>query len=60
MPYPQLDRSKVKMRPLAERPNKKFIERDRVESDREPRPLPGRGGEVVALAAERIRAAGSP
>ena len=57
MPYPQLDRWTVKMKPLSERRNKKVIERDRVEADRKPQPLTGKSAEVVSAAADRIRAA---
>ena len=40
MPHPQFDRSKVRMLPLAERQNKKEIERDHVRLDCPPPALP--------------------
>lgn len=39
MPYPQLNRIEVRMKPLAERENKKYIERDHVTVDQTPAPL---------------------
>lgn len=57
MPYPQFDRFAVKMKPLAERKNKKRIETDHVSPDAKPANLSERAREVIAEAVERIRAA---
>lgn len=57
MPFPQLNRSDVRMEPLAARPNKKRIEQDHVAPDTEPRPLPASAIRVLEQAATRIRAA---
>lgn len=57
MPYPQLDRFQLKIRRLADRPNKVRIEQDAVPPGTVPRPLsvPARG--VLDEVAEKIRAA---
>jgi len=63
MPYPQLDRRQVTMKPLAERRNKISIERDHVRLDFAPQHLSDQARELIAGAAGRIRearAAGRP
>ncbi len=57
MPYPKLNRHQVKMKPLAERKNKKQIERDHVAPDQPPPELPARAGKGIARVADRIRSA---
>lgn len=57
MPYPQLDRTGVRMQPLSARSNKKDIERDHIPPDRPPRPLPPEARETISEAAERVRQA---
>ena len=57
MPYRQLDRSKLKFKPLAERRNRVLIERDHVAPDAEPAGLSEPAMEVVLEAAARIRTA---
>lgn len=54
MSHPQLDRFQVLMRPLAERENKKRIERDRIEPGTPPHEMPDASRALVAQAAERI------
>jgi len=56
MPYPQLDRSRVNMRPLRERKNKKRIERDHIALDTQPRGLTPSDERLIAEVAERIEA----
>lgn len=58
-----LDRTRLRLRPLAERANKVFIERDRVSPAAPLRPVSTATAEGLAVAAERIRrarAAGAP
>lgn len=57
MPYPQLDRSQLDVRPLEERENKLQIERDHVSPDAEPHELSETVRHIVATTAKRIRAA---
>ena len=57
MPHPRLNRFSVKLRPLAERQNKKRAENDFVPPDRPPSALSPAAAAVVAEAVERIRAA---
>lgn len=57
MPYPQLDRREIQMKSLAERSNRKDIERDAVRPGQTPRELPGASLAVIEQAAERIRLA---
>jgi len=57
MPYAQFDRFAVKMQSLAERENKKFVERDLVVPTAQPRPLPTAATELIGELAERVRAA---
>ena len=57
MPYPQFDRSKVKMLPLADRQNKRHIERDHVKPDAAPAPVSGDTAKTIAETALRIRQA---
>jgi hypothetical protein len=63
MPYPQLDRKKLRIRPLSQRQNKVVIERDRVLPDAPPRPLAPAAQQIIGEAVQRIiaaRAAGRP
>ena len=63
MPYPQLDRSQVRMQPLSRRQNKKVIERDAVSPDAAPSGLSPAARIVVDETAGRVRlarAAGRP
>ncbi len=57
MPFPQLDRFRINLRPLAERHNKLEIERDHVPLDRQPGPLDDGQACVIDHTVERIRAA---
>jgi len=52
-----LDRSRLRLRPLAERANKVLIERDAVHPGDDPGPLSDAAASVVAATAARIRAA---
>lgn len=54
MPYPQLNRTKVKMKSLAERMNKKHIERDHVSVTQSPQQLPSDAKTIIKEAANRI------
>lgn len=63
MAHPLFDRHRLKIRPLAERANKVFIERDRIDLDRSVVTLSaGAAGEVkrAAVAVREARAAGHP
>ena len=57
MPYPQLDRSKLFVRPLAARYNKVEIERDAVPPDATPMPLLADADAAMKECVARIRAA---
>ena len=57
MPYPQLDRSKLFVRPLAVRPNKVKIERDAVPPETAPHPLSAAAQTTLEECVVRIRAA---
>jgi hypothetical protein len=57
MPFPQLDRGELDVRPLAERENKLQIDRDHVPADAEPKALSEPASMVVTESAARIRAA---
>ncbi|MCA9229368.1 MAG: hypothetical protein KDA57_01845 [Planctomycetales bacterium] len=54
MPYPQFDRSAVKMQPLAARENKFEIQKKVVLPDREPAPLPSASQAAIVKLVERI------
>lgn len=61
--YPRIDRHRLVFRPLAERKNKVYIERDHVPPDAAPRPLGENGGRLMAEAVDRLvraRHAGRP
>ncbi len=63
MPYPQLDRSRVQMKPLSERQNKLRIEVDHVPVTAEPATLDAESVAVIDIIATRIvgaRDAGKP
>lgn len=63
MPYPQLDRFKVRMEPLSNRENKKQIEHDHVSPDAECPELSESAQRLVVNTVQRIRdarAAGRP
>ncbi len=57
MPYPQLDRARLIMKPLAARVNFKNVERDMIELDRESPTLTPAAQERIDEAVERIRLA---
>jgi hypothetical protein len=57
MPYPMLDRSKLHIKPLSERPNKVRIERDHVSPSTAPRALSEQAGNVLDETVDRIREA---
>jgi len=57
MPHPLLDRSKLRIRSLADRHNKVRIERDAVSPDTEPGELSPAGREIMAECVEKIHAA---
>lgn len=57
MPYPKFDRSKLKIKPLAERKNKIDIERDHIPVDRSPANLTEKAMQLIERTAERIRKA---
>jgi hypothetical protein len=57
MPYPQFDRRKVIMKPLAHRQNKKNIERDYVPVDHKPEDLSSNAQKTISEAITRIKAA---
>ncbi len=57
MPHPQFDRSRLDIRPLAERRNKVRIERDHVLPGSAPRALTPGAAALIAEGADRIRAA---
>jgi len=57
MPFPQLDRSKLRLFPLSERANKVEIERDCIRPGTPPRPLSPQAEEILDDTARRIRAA---
>lgn len=62
MPFEQLDRFKVRCKPLKERLNKVHIESDHVSPDAKPRPLGDRGDAAIAETVARLvkaRASGS-
>src|ERR1017187_2321560 len=57
MPYPQFDRTKLRIRPLSDRQNKVVIERDQVMPDRQPQPLSDGGRKIIMETLRRVRAA---
>lgn len=57
MPFEMLDRRRIKTKPLAERVNRTFIEREAIQPGREPHELSDDLRRTVALTAERIRSA---
>ena len=57
MPFEQLDRTKLRIRPLSERKNKVKIERDFIPLDAEPRNRTPEFRETVREVAERLRQA---
>jgi hypothetical protein len=59
MPYDRFDRSNVKMKPLSDRVNKVFIEKDRVPPTANPNAFSAEGQKIVSGTVERIRAARS-
>ncbi|MBN2290132.1 MAG: hypothetical protein JXQ83_12425, partial [Candidatus Glassbacteria bacterium] len=58
MPYPQLDRTALRMKPLAERENKVHIERDRILPGEVPPVADRQLAGIVEEAADRIIRAG--
>jgi len=57
MPYPQLDRSKLVIKSLAQRPNKLSIEKDHVKPGQTPVPMTPANMQVMHETVARIRAA---
>lgn len=57
MPFPQFDRTKLVVKPLGERKNKVYIERDHVVPEVQPRQLSESSGRVMDELVERMRAA---
>lgn len=57
MPYPQLDRSKLHIKPLADRANKVFIEMAHIPPSEAPRPFNATGQAIIQHTVERIQAA---
>lgn len=57
MPYKQFDRFKVKMKPLSERPNKKFIEQDHIKPGTPPHELTANARKAMDEVIERTIAA---
>jgi len=57
MPYPKVDRSRVRMRPLAERRNKQDIERDHVHPEQPGRDLAANEEALLEEAVSRVKAA---
>ncbi len=57
MPFEELDRRRIKMRPLAERTNRLSIEREAVPPGQRPEALSESAREVLRRAAQRIAAA---
>lgn len=57
MPYPQFDRHALHIKPLSDRKDKVYIERDHVKPDATPRPLTDAGMRTITEAADRIRSA---
>lgn len=57
MPYPQFDRHALKIKPLSERKDKVYIERDHVPPTAAPKPFSEAGQKVLAEAVERLKAA---
>lgn len=59
MPFPQLNRADVRMKPLASRENKKRLDRDRVSPDEAPSSLSNQAKDTIDEAVARIRSARS-
>jgi hypothetical protein len=57
MPYPQLDRGKLVIKPLSQRPNKLAIARDHVDPLQAPSPLGDAARKVMGELVDRIKAA---
>ena len=57
MNYPQLDRSRLRMEPLATRENRITIEEDHVDPGTPPEPVSGRAADLLGELFARIRAA---
>lgn len=57
MPYSKFDRSRLKIKPLAERKNKVYIERDHIPVGQSPKNLTEKGMQLIEGTAERIKKA---
>ncbi len=57
MPYPQLDRQGLHIKPLSDRKNKVFIERDHIPPNARPKSFTADGERVVEETVARMRAA---
>lgn len=54
MPYPQLDRTKLNVKPLSERKNKVYIERDHIPITAKPRAFDKKGQRLIDETVERL------
>lgn len=57
MPYPKFNRNKLDIKPLSERRNKVYIERDHIPLDSVPRNLSEKGMRLIDKTAQRLRKA---
>ena len=57
MPYPQFNRHALHIKPLSERKDKVYIDRDHVAPDTTPRPFDEKGQKLIAETVDRIVAA---
>ncbi len=57
MPFPELDRHQLKIKPLSARKDKVHIEQDHVPANAEPRPFDERGQAIIAETVDRIKRA---
>ena len=57
MPYPQLDRHALNVKPLSARKDKVYIEKDHVSPAAEPKAVSANGQKIIAETVERLRSA---
>jgi len=55
MPFPQLDRAKLRLKPLSARKNKVYIERDHIPATAKPRPLSDAADRILDEIVERTK-----
>jgi hypothetical protein len=55
MPFPQFDRNRLRLKPLRERKNRVFIERDHVDTDSRPKTISEHNAERIKVMADEIR-----